>query len=98
MSTAGQSMSTCNQGTVESFTHNKASWHKQCHQKFNNSMLHRILFILVIAKQKGNEERKRKERKKTQKEERKGEEEKKGAGKRDLERSQTLVSESPIQL
>ena len=31
-----------NQGTVESFTHNKASWHKQCHQKFNSSMLHRV--------------------------------------------------------
>ena len=29
-----------NQGTVESFTHNKASWHKQCHQKFYSSMLH----------------------------------------------------------
>ena len=22
--------------TVESFTHNKASWHKQCHQKLHN--------------------------------------------------------------
>ena len=31
-----------NQGTVESLTYNKASWHKQCHQKFNSSMLHRM--------------------------------------------------------
>ena len=29
-----------NQGTAESFMHNKASWHKQFHQKFNCSMLH----------------------------------------------------------
>ena len=31
-----------NQGTVECFTQNKASWHKQWHQKFNCSMLQRV--------------------------------------------------------
>ena len=30
------------QGTSEQFVHNKASWHKQCHQKFNTSMLKRM--------------------------------------------------------
>ena len=26
-------------GTVQAFVQHNASWHKQCHQKFNNSML-----------------------------------------------------------
>ena len=30
------------QGTVEVFLEKKASWHKSCHQKFNNSMLKRV--------------------------------------------------------
>ena len=29
------------EGTATDFMNNKASWHKQCHQKFNNSMLER---------------------------------------------------------
>ena len=28
-----------NQGTVQNFVDNNAAWHKQCHQKFNNSEL-----------------------------------------------------------
>ena len=31
-----------NQGTVQSFVDNNAAWHKQCHQKFNNSKLKRM--------------------------------------------------------
>ena len=30
------------QGTVEVFLEKKASWHRSCHQKFNNSMLKRV--------------------------------------------------------
>ena len=29
------------EGTATNFLDNKASWHKQCHQKFNNSKLER---------------------------------------------------------
>ncbi len=29
----------CDQGTVDHFVVNQASWHKKCHQKFNTSML-----------------------------------------------------------
>ena len=29
------------EGTATNFLNNKVSWHKQCHQKFNNSMLER---------------------------------------------------------
>ena len=31
-----------NQGTVQNFVDNNAAWHKQCHQKFNNSKLKRM--------------------------------------------------------
>ena len=31
-----------NQGTVPNFVDNNAAWHKQCHQKFNNSKLKRV--------------------------------------------------------
>jgi len=30
------------QGTALAFVENNASWHKQCHQKFNNSKLERV--------------------------------------------------------
>ena len=31
-----------NQGIVQNFVDNNAAWHKQCHQKFNNSKLKRM--------------------------------------------------------
>ena len=31
-----------NQGTVQNFVDNNAAWHKQSHQKFNNSKLKRM--------------------------------------------------------
>ena len=30
------------QGTALAFVENNASWHKQCHQKFNKSKLERV--------------------------------------------------------
>ncbi len=44
------------QGTALAFVENSASWHKQCHQKFNNSKLERVKQRLQKRKRSSEKE------------------------------------------
>ena len=50
-------------GTVQAFVQNNASWHKQCHQKYNNSMLERARQRQVRKRKSAGEATNRSKRK-----------------------------------